>query len=223
MLRRGNSFDFKIRYFQGVKETNSQLPPEPDEKKADKVVLDGQQRLTALFYVIYCPKDIPPKGASYPYRYFIKIGEKIKGKDWEDVIWAISENDRKKNISIIEDGQKRWYSFKELLDREKRYSNLIKKEYFKKYLYENEIIPFSVLIDRSSLDDWLEDYGDYLREEKGESNDTIKNKKRKIKNELKNWFEFKVPVLTLKNRPLYEVAEIFERINRTVLSYQFLH
>jgi len=49
LLRRGASFDFKIRYFQGVNETNSTLPQEPEEKKVDKVVLDGQQRLTTLF------------------------------------------------------------------------------------------------------------------------------------------------------------------------------
>ncbi len=96
LLRRGTSFDFKIRYFEGVRETNSTLPQEPEEKKVDKVVLDGQQRLTALFYVLFHPKNIPPKGANYPYRYFIKIGEKLKGKDWDDVIWLVSENDRVK-------------------------------------------------------------------------------------------------------------------------------
>jgi len=80
LLRRGASFDFEIRYFQGVQEANPNLPKEPDEKKVDKVVLDGQQRLTALFYVLYHPNGISPKGAYYPYRYFIKIGERLKGK-----------------------------------------------------------------------------------------------------------------------------------------------
>lgn len=139
----------------------------------------------------------------------------LKGKDWEDVIWSVSENDRTRNILINENGNQRKYSFKELLSREGGFSNLIGKDYFREYLYENEIIPFSVLIDRSSLDDWLEDYGDYLREEKGRDHDYIKNQKKRIKKELNDWFDFKVPVLILENRPLYEVAEIFERINRT--------
>jgi len=215
LLRRGGSFDFKIRYFQGVNETNSTLPQDPDERRVEKIVLDGQQRLTAIFYVVFSPRDIPPKGATYPYRYFIRIGEKIQEKDWDDAIWSLSENDRVKNISIDKNGSIQKYSFKELLNEEGGFSNLAKKESFKQYLYENEIIPFSVLIDRSNLDDWLEDYGNYLREKKDEDPNHIKNKKRQMKKTLNNWFDFKVPVLTLENRPLYEVAEVFERINRT--------
>ena len=214
-LRRGTSFKFKIRYFQGVNEANFRLPQEPIESNVDRIVLDGQQRLTTLFYVLYHPKDISPKGASYPYRYFLKIGERLKGKDWDGVIWAVSENNRVKNILINESGTKQKYSFKKLLDKNGDFSALITKAHFKEYLFENELIPFPNLVARTDLDDWLDDYGDYLREREGKDHDHIKNIKKKVREELSNWFDFKVPILTIEDRPLYEVAEIFERINRT--------
>jgi hypothetical protein len=67
-LRRGDAFDFKIRFFEGLNKVNLKLPQEPDERSVDRVVLGGQQRLAALFYALYTPPDIRPKGASYPIR-----------------------------------------------------------------------------------------------------------------------------------------------------------
>jgi len=213
-LRRGGTFDFKIRYFEGVDKVNRTLPPEPDEKKVDKAVLDGQQRLTALFYVLYYPSGIAPKGASYPYRYFVKVHEKLGGKDWDDVILSISENDRIRNIEINLGSGIKKYSFKEILDKAGGFEGLLGKGEFRQYCYENGIVPFAFLRKREELDDWLEDYGDYLSK-KGIPYEKIKEKKKNIKTIFNRWFEFKVPSLTLENRPFYEVAEIFERINRT--------
>lgn len=213
-LRRGDTFDFKIRYFEGVDKVNTMLPQEPDEKNVDKAVLDGQQRLTALFYVLYHPPDVVPKGASYPHRYLVKVHERLNGKDWDDVVFAISENDSTRNREIdLGSGIKR-YSFKEVLEWSHGFEALLKKSAFKQHCYENGIVPFAFLITREKLDDWLEDYGDYLSK-KGIPYEKIKEEKRNIKGIFDRWFEFKVPLLTLENKPFYEVAEIFERINRT--------
>ena len=50
--RRGNGFDFAIRYFEGVPDVNSSLPSDPNtkivEENVTQVVLDGQQRLRAI-------------------------------------------------------------------------------------------------------------------------------------------------------------------------------
>jgi uncharacterized protein with ParB-like and HNH nuclease domain len=43
-LRRADSFDFKIRYLEGVNKVNTTMPPEPDERNVDKALLDGQLR-----------------------------------------------------------------------------------------------------------------------------------------------------------------------------------
>lgn len=216
-LRRGDTFDFKIRYVEGVDKVNTKLPSKPEERNVDRVVLDGQQRLTALFYALYHPPDIKPKWAYYPYRYFVKIYEKLNGKDWDEdeVIYSISENDRVRNIEInIGSGIQKKYSFKEILEWAGGFENLLLKSEFKQYCYENGIIPFPFLRKREELDDWLDDYGYYLSEKKV-LNEEIKKKKKAIKSIFNRWFAFKVPTLTLENRPFFEVAEIFERINRT--------
>ncbi len=213
-LRRGDEFDFEIRYFEGVDKVNSGLTPKPEEKRVDKVVLDGQQRLTALFYVLYSPPEIKPKGTYYPYRYFVKIDERLSGKEWDDAIVLISENDRIRNIEIKTDQNHRKYSFKELLEISGSFKNLLYKKEFKEYCFENGLLPFVFLRSRDKLEDWLEDYSDYLSE-KGLTHEEIKVKKKKVRDLFKNWFDFKVPSLTLEGKPFYEVAEIFERINRT--------
>ena len=215
LLRRGSSFDFKIRYFEGVTDVNPKLPTEPIEKNVEKAVLDGQQRLSAIFYAIYAPSHVVPKGASYPIRYFVNVFERINGKDWEDCIQPKSENDRTRNIEIDLGDGKRKVSFKELLSRAKNFKNLLERQEFKRWCFENGLIPFTVLKSQSELDDWLEDYGDYLAKEKNTRYNEIKQFKKKIREIFGHWFKFKVPTLTLENKSLPEVAEIFERINRT--------
>ncbi|MGQ9760216.1 MAG: hypothetical protein ACUVQ5_06610, partial [Candidatus Methanomethylicaceae archaeon] len=166
----------------------------PDERSVDRVVLDGQQRLSALFYALYTPPDIRPKGASYPIRYFVKVIEKLNRKDWDDCIESKSENDRTKNIEIdLGSGMKK-VSFKELLDWAGNFGELLNKIEFKRYCYENGIIPFAILKERTALDDWLEDFGDYLSK-KGVPHEEVKERKKNIKNIFETWFKFKVPSL----------------------------
>lgn len=157
-LRRGEALDFGIRYFEGINKVNTSLPAEPEEKNVERAVLDGQQRLTALFYALYSPPDVKPKGATYPIRYFVKTTEKLYGKDWEDAIEPISENDRTKNIDVTIDGAAKKYSFKELLDWAGSFAGLLKKNEFKDFCYEKGWIPFSSLKERSELENWLEDF-----------------------------------------------------------------
>jgi len=213
-LRRGEAFDFGIRYFEGINTVNTKLPLDPEEKNVDRAVLDGQQRLTALFYALHSPKDIKPKGASYPIRYFVKVNERLAKKDWEDSLEARSENDRTKNIEVNIGSESKKYSFKELLDWAGNYENLLGKKEFKQYCYENGWIPFANLKERSELESYLEDFGDYL-DKKGKPYEEIKQTKAAIRSIFNAWFDFKIPSLTLENKPFYEVAEIFERINRT--------
>jgi hypothetical protein len=213
-IRRGETFDFGIRYFEGIETVNPKLPLDPEEKNVDRAILDGQQRLTAMFYALYNPKETRPKGASYPIRYFVKVNERLAKKDWEDSLEARSENDRTKNIEVdIGSGLKK-YSFKELLDWAGNYEALLDKREFRNYCYENGWIPFASLRERSELESYLEDLGDYFNK-KGKPYEEIKEKKAAIRNIFNAWFDFKIPSLTLENKPFYEVAEIFERINRT--------
>lgn len=214
LLRRKDRFDFKIRYIEGVEKVNPDLPGEPNEAGVDKAVLDGQQRLTALFYVLYYPPGIAPKGTSYAHRYFIRVHEKLDGNDWDDVIWSVSENDRTRNIEVDLGDGRRKYCFKELIEKTGDFGKLLEESGFKKYCYENGIMPLCSLRNDDEFNRWLDDYvGHFINN--GESYDEMTKKKESIRRLFIDWFGFNVPVLTLEGRPLYEVAEVFERINRT--------
>ena len=210
MLRRSDTYDFEIRYLEGIKDVNSNLPAIPDAGASDKVILDGQQRLTAIIYASTAPKFTKPRYAGYPHRYFLKIHDRIdSGKDWDDCVLSISENDSTRNILIIEENKS--YSFKELIKKHNDYYGLLKNDYFKNYCYKNGWIPFTSMRSPSDLDGWLDYYVAF-------HNWDVKiahEKKQNIKKELVNWNGCEVPTLTLEGRPFHEVAEIFERINRT--------
>ena len=216
-LRRGTEFDFKIRYFEGVAEIDQTMPQEPDEKRVEKATLDGQQRLTAMFYALSGPPKIAPKQAAYPYRYFARVHDKIAGQDWEDVIWSVSENDRTKNIEIdIGSGTgRRKYAFKEILDKVGGFTRLLELKEFKHYCYENGIVPFVSLRNDEVFNKWLDDYVQFFIDVRKERYADVTKRKEEIRKALKSWFDFQVPALTLENRNFAEVAEIFERINRT--------
>lgn len=52
------------------------------------LILDGQQRLTALHYVFSAP-DIPLRGTSYPYRFFIHLARIQEVEREDDVVWSV--------------------------------------------------------------------------------------------------------------------------------------
>lgn len=217
-LRRGSTpLEFEPRFLDGVKQVNLSLPQHPENKNVDKVVLDGQQRLTALFYALYHPPDIKPKGANNPYRYFLKFDRdlRVESPDWDDgCVESISENDSTRNMEINLGNGLETKSFRELLKWAGGFSDLLETEEFKKFCFENCMIPFAHLRSMPELDDWLDDYRDYISEN-GVRPEESKEKKGKVRKIFYNWFDFEVATLTLENRRLYEVAEIFERINRT--------
>lgn len=72
----------------------------------------------------------------------------------------------------------RKYSFKELLKISGGFESLLYMKEFKEYCYENGLLPFVFLRSRDKLEDWLEDYSDYLSE-KGISHEEIKIKRRR--------------------------------------------
>lgn len=71
------SIPFAIRAIEGVKLSPEDLHP-------NLMILDGQQRLTALNYAFTGP-DIPLRWTKYPYRFFLEL-EKVTQGDWEAAI-----------------------------------------------------------------------------------------------------------------------------------------
>lgn len=81
---------FALRLIEGVKEINEKAKIQ----SIVKILLDGQQRTTALFYALY-DLDIPLKGRKSPYRFFINLDLALK-EEWDDAVISINVNDKRK-------------------------------------------------------------------------------------------------------------------------------
>jgi len=121
-----DNLPFKTIPIEGAKDINKEFMEKPNI-----LVLDGQQRLTSMFYAIYEP-DIPLKNVANPYRFFINIKE-LLNNNIDDAVFSWSV---------------KWREYKNLLDKNGNYD-------FNK-LKEEMIIPVSLLKDDFS-DIWHED------------------------------------------------------------------
>ncbi len=94
---------FKVTTVKGV-------PPE--KMHPEELILDGQQRITSLFYALYSP-DYPLRNSSYPYAFFIDL-EKLAKDDIENAVFSISKNSREFKSLLDKDGD---FSIEELRKR----------------------------------------------------------------------------------------------------------
>ncbi len=76
---------FKLRPIKGVK---------GDVAKVVEIVLDGQQRITSLFYAKNKP-NYPLKGRKNPHIFFIDL-EKVREENWDNAVIAVSTTDPKR-------------------------------------------------------------------------------------------------------------------------------
>jgi hypothetical protein len=81
---------FALRLIEGVEKINENARIQ----SIVKILLDGQQRTTALFYALYAP-DIPLKNRKNPYYFYLDI-EKALEKKWDEAVIAVSAIDRRK-------------------------------------------------------------------------------------------------------------------------------
>lgn len=83
---------FPFRAVEGVESVNPQVSPESHETV--RLALDGQQRITSLFYALYEP-DAPLRWARYPHRFFLRLDAALDG-DIEEAVEGISTRDRRR-------------------------------------------------------------------------------------------------------------------------------
>ncbi len=131
LIQRVNPTDvpFKVIPIEGADKINSNFIAKPEI-----IVLDGQQRLTSLFYALYSP-DIPLKNTTNPYAFFIDLQE-LCSDNIEDAVFSWS---------------KQWREYKALLDRDGKYDlTKLKKE---------KILPLTFLADDDEFGDiWHEHF-----------------------------------------------------------------
>ncbi len=81
---------FALRLFEGVENVNSKAKIQ----SIVKIILDGQQRTTALFYALYEP-DIPLKGRKSAYKFYLDLEKALHG-DWDDAVIGVNVRDKKR-------------------------------------------------------------------------------------------------------------------------------
>lgn len=81
---------FALRLIEGVKEINESAKMQ----SIVKILLDGQQRTSALFYALYEP-DIPLKNRKSPYRFYLDLEKALK-REWDDAVIEVSIRDRRR-------------------------------------------------------------------------------------------------------------------------------
>ena len=88
---------FKTIYIRGAEEVN----PNITLRKPRTLILDGQQRLTSLFYAIYSP-NLPLKNTTKPYAFFIDLNKLVKD-DIDNAVFSLSKDCREYKTLLNED------------------------------------------------------------------------------------------------------------------------
>ena len=151
-----------------------------------EIVLDGQQRLSALYYAFFAPNIKFPRKAQRCF-FFLKI-DKILEENFEEAIyydWGYKKN----VIQLIED---------------------------EKAQFEKNTFPFMILGQRSgSYLKWLENYEKYWLQKINHSNaEKMREKFEKFLNDIVEYYEISYIELD-KSLEISKVCDIFTRINNT--------
>ncbi len=118
---------FPFRTVEGLKDVNPSA--EPRNYSTVKVVLDGQQRISSLFYVLYEPK-IPLKHAKKATHLFLQLDHALEGET-ENAVIGISVADRRR-MEEMETATKegRAITFSLMKDSKQFYNWLFHKQQF---------------------------------------------------------------------------------------------
>ncbi len=85
---------FALRLIEGVKEVNNKA----EIQNLVKILLDGQQRTTALFYALH-EVNMPLKGRKSPYRFFVDLNKALE-EEWDDAVICANIKDKRKFSEI---------------------------------------------------------------------------------------------------------------------------
>lgn len=179
----GDNVRFKYRTFKGIIASG----------KPDKLVLDGQQRLTSIFCSMYDKKVVETmteKKVPIKRFYYLDIEKCLDDNiDRVDAIMSIAE-DKMQRSNFNRDIDL------DISTREKE---------FKKHMF-----PLNVVFDNEACSEWRNDYQSYHDYDK----DVLKMYTQFDTRVLRPIQSYKIPVITLdKSTPKEAVCQVFENVN----------
>ena len=149
------------------------------------LVLDGQQRITAIYYAIKSPQ-IPLPSTEVPYEFYLNINALLDiHRDSSEII--DSYNTKKAENKNLHDPQ---------------------------IQYKKKIFPLTLFQNRN-YSDWLFGFYEYLKQNEAYSDEDAKKYYKKLQEIFGNvWSSYEIPVVKLPQSLLLDnVATVFERIN----------
>ena len=178
------SVQFKYRPFEGSSTT---AVPE-------RLVLDGQQRLTSLFNATYCKEPVKTKtdkGKEVERLYYLDI-EKCLSSTTDRIDAIISVNADK--------------TLRENFDRD-----IVLDLRTDKQEFSNHMFPLNIVYDIRAALTWLRDYEDYHQ-----GNIEIKEQSREFETSILRIIQdYEIPVISLgEETPKEAICQIFENVNQ---------
>ena len=147
------------------------------------MILDGQQRITSLFYALYAP-DISLADTKYPYKYYLNLRKATN---------ILYKNDSAELDEAI------------ISTRFKKYDNI-------NLQYEEAIIPFTKLASLKSFEEaWLEGYRNFC-EKNGKLDHNELNDFRRLREDIGK-YQIEIISLAQNEFTILEIVEIFVRVN----------
>jgi hypothetical protein len=172
---------FKYIFIQGAEEVNPDIKSNPSI-----IVIDGQQRLTSLFYAIYSP-NTPLRNTERPYAFFIDLKKLVEDKEdnVDDAVFSVAKDER---------------NFKKLL---KGNNFDIEK------LKEQKIMPLSMFRDEGEFYNlWYSQFNHLFSEKESE-------RVRDYLSNIFKYEAITITLPYSFNEKPEEIAILFERLNRT--------
>lgn len=83
---------FPFRKIEGLEQINGRA--DPAQHSTVRLVLDGQQRITSVFYALYAP-EIPLRYSKHPYKFYLRLEPLLEG-DFDEAIVGVSTWDRRR-------------------------------------------------------------------------------------------------------------------------------
>jgi len=170
---------FQTRYFAETEVLS--------EREPERIVLDGQQRLTALFQTLQSKKGVKKDKR---YFFYVSLGKLLDGESIEEALFYTDESKK------VKEGKDVLF---ELNNRENE--------------FENKCLPLNCIF--NDYEDWSWEFYEHLRTN-DISDDEIKNIRNTLKTFVDPIKDYEFPTIDLHpETPLKAVCHIFEKVNTT--------
>jgi len=160
----------------------------PEEKlKPRYIVLDGQQRISSIFYATTAP-NLRLWNTKQPYVFFIDLEKLLESDNFSEPVDFV--------ISMPKSQAERRGLFKP--------NEQFQNWYFPIFKFEN-------------FHDWLDEFEEFLRSRQDFSQEKVLEIKRRLRGFLRQvWEKFEIPIIKLpQDMQLVDVAKIFKKLNST--------